>query len=102
MALSSPHRVSSIQHLNINIMAKTKSCYKFCFNKLRKSWRKGKAPPAVTYEEYTQDEGLCVIRTLDEYIVQTEKWRSGKEHSRLFLSFIHPQKPVVSSAISDD
>ena len=100
MALSSPHRVSSIQHFNINIMSKIKSCYKFCFNKLHKSCRKGKAPPAVIYEEYTQDEGLCVIRTLDEYIVQTEKWRSGKEHSRLFLSFIHPQKPVVSSAIS--
>ena len=49
---------------------------------LHKSWRKGKAPPAVTYQEYTQDESLSVVRTLDGYIVGTERWRSGEEHSQ--------------------
>ena len=39
------------------------------------------------------------MRTLDEYIVQTERWRSGKEHYQLLLSFIDPHKPVVSSTI---
>ena len=43
-----------------------------------KSWRKGKVPPAVTHQEYNQDESLCVVRTLDEYIAQTERWRSEK------------------------
>ena len=94
LALSSALRASSMQHLNINFMAKTKSCYKFYFNKLHKSWRKGKAPPAVTYQEYTQDESLCLVWTLDEYIARTERWRSGEEHSQLLLSFIHPHKPV--------
>ena len=79
-------------------MAKTKSCYKFYFNKIHKGWRKGKAP-AIPYQEYTQDETLCVMTTLDEYIAQTEKWRSGEEHSQLFLSYIHPHKPMVSSTI---
>ena len=37
LALSSALRASSIQHLNINFMAKTKSCYKFYLNKLDKS-----------------------------------------------------------------
>ena len=68
LALSSVLRASSIQHLNINFMAKTNSRYKFYFNKLHKSWRRGKVPPAVTYQEYTQDESLCIVRTLDEYI----------------------------------
>ena len=94
LALSSALRASSIQHLNINFMTKTKSCYKFSFNKLHKSWRKGKAPPAVTYQEYTQDESLCLVWTLDEYIARAERWRSGEEHSQLLLSFIHPRKPV--------
>ena len=49
---------------------------------LHKSWRKGKAPPAVTYQEYTQDESLSVVRTLDGYIAGTERWRSGEEHSQ--------------------
>ena len=100
LELSSALRASSMQHLIINFMEKTKSCYKFNFNKLHKSWRKGKVPPAVTYQEYTQDESLCVVRTLDEYMAQTERWRSGEEHSKLLLSFIHPHKPVVSPTIS--
>ena len=29
------------------------------------------------------------MRTLDEYIAQTEWWRSGEVHSQLFLSVIH-------------
>ena len=69
------------------------------FNKLHKSWRKGKAPPAVTYQGYTQDESLCVVRTFDEYIARTVKWRSREEHSQLSVSFIHPHKPGVSSTV---
>ena len=30
----------------------------------------------------------------------TEELKSGEEHSQLFLRFIHPHKPVVSSTIS--
>ena len=100
LALSSALRASSIQHLNINFMAKTKSCYKFYLNKLDKSWRKCQAPTAVTYQEYTQNESLYVARTLDEYIARTERWRSAEEHSQLLLSFIHPEKPVVFCTIS--
>ena len=81
-------------------MSKTNSCYKFYFNKLHKSWRKSKAPPAVTYHEYTQDESLCVVTTLDEDIARRERWRSEEEHSQLLFSFIQPLKPAVSSATS--
>ena len=42
LALSSVLRASPIQHLNINFMSKTRSCYKFYFNKLQKSWEKVK------------------------------------------------------------
>ena len=73
LALSSALRASSIQHLNINFLAKTNSCYKFFFSMLDKSWRKGKAQPTVTYQEYTQDKSLCVVRTLDECIARTER-----------------------------
>ena len=40
------------------------------------------------------------MRTLDEYIAQTERWRSEEEYSQLLLSFIPPHKPLVSSSIS--
>ena len=81
-------------------MAKTKSCYKFYFNKIHKRWRKGKTSPAVAYQEYTKDESLCVVRTLNYYIARTEKWISGEEHPQFLLSFIQPHKLVVCSTIS--
>ena len=93
-------RAWSIKYLNVNFTTKAKFCYKFSFNKLCKSWRKGNVPPAVTYQQYTQDDNLCVVSTLDEHIAQTEGWRSGEMHSQLLLSFIHTHKPVVTSAIS--
>ena len=100
LAWSSALRASSIQHLNINFMAKTKSCSKFYFNNLHNSWRNGKALPAVTHQEYTHDEKLCVARTLDEYIAWVERWSSGEQLSQFLLSFIHSHKPVVFSTIS--
>ena len=86
LALSSALKASSIQHLNINFMAKTNSCYKFYFNKLHKSWRRGKASPAVTYQEYTQDESLCVVRTLE-----VEIWRRALP---TFVKFHSPSQTI--------
>ena len=40
--------------------------YKFYFRKLHKSWRRGKAPPTISYQAYTQDPNLCIVKTLDE------------------------------------
>ena len=91
MAISFVLTASSIQDLNVNFMAKTKSCYKFFFDKFHKSWRQSKSPPAVTYQGCTQNEILCVVRTLDEYIVRVESWRSGEEHFHT---------PVIFSKIS--
>ena len=73
LALSSALRASSIQHLNINFMVKTKPCCKFYFNKLHKSWRKGKGPPAVTYQEYNQGKSLCVVWTLDDILPEQRR-----------------------------
>ena len=81
-------------------MGKTNSCYSFYFNNLHKSWRKTKAPAAVTNQEYSQNESLCAVRNLDEYVTQTERWRSGEEQPQLLLIFIYPRKAVDSSTIS--
>ena len=70
-------RASSIQHLNINFMAKTNSCYKFYFNMLIRVRKKVRQLAAVTYQEYSQDESLYAVRTLDKHIARTE----GEEDS---------------------
>ena len=74
--------------------------YKFYFHKLHESWRRGKASPAISYQAYTQEPNLCVVKTLDEYISRTEVWRSGEDCSQLLLSFVNPHKPVVSTTFS--
>ena len=94
-ALSSALRASSIQHLSIKFMAKAKSYYRFSF---KNGWRKGKAPLPVAFQEYAQDETLSV--DYGGIYSQTERWRSGEEHSQFLLSFLHPYKPVISSRTS--
>ena len=101
MALSFVARASSLQHLNITFMARNEMSYKFYFHKLYKSRRRGKVPPTISYQAYTQDPNLCVVRTLDEYISRTQGWRSGEKCSQLLLSLFNPHKPVASSTISD-
>ena len=100
MTFSYASRASSLQHLNIKFMLRNGISYKFYFNKLHKSQRRGKAPPKISYQAYIQDPNPCVVKTLDEYISRTEGWRSGEECSQLILSFINPHKPVVFSTIS--
>ena len=75
LALAAAQRVSAIQHLNIDFMAKTNSQVTFYFTKLHKSWRRGKPPPELTYQAYPEDESLCVVRTLENYLDKTKKWR---------------------------
>ena len=94
-ALSSALRASSIQHLSIKFMAKAKSYCRFSF---KNGWRKGKAPLPVAFQEYAQDETLSV--DYGGIYSQTERWRSGEEHSQFLLSFLHPYKPVISSTTS--
>ena len=60
----------------------------------------GLKPHQVSYQAYTQDPNLCVVKTLDEYISRTEGWRYGEQCSQLLVSFVYPHKPVVSSTIS--
>ena len=64
MTFSYASRASSLQHLNIKIMARNGISYKFYFNKLHKSQRRGKAPPKISYQAYIQDPNLCDVKTL--------------------------------------
>ena len=83
MALSFASRASSIQHVNIKFQARNDTPYKFYFHKLHKSWRRGKAPPTISYQAHRQDPKLSVTKTLDEYISRTDFQRSGEEYSQL-------------------
>ena len=70
-----------IHHLNTEFMAKDKDRYIFYFCKLRKSWRKGQAPPAIIYFAFGEDKALCVVETLTEYINRSKSWRESNHNA---------------------
>ena len=73
-------------------MGKTEDCIKFTYDKLHKSWRKGKTPPL----------DICVLETIKSYLDRTEAWRGeDQSKSQLLLSFIAPHNPVSSSTIAN-
>ena len=57
---------------------------------------RGRDPLSVL--EFTQDETLCPVRCLKEYLARTEAWR--KEQPQLFLATVAPHGPVSSSTIA--
>ena len=73
--LAAAQRVSAIRYLNINFMAKRSLQVTFYFTKLHKSWRRGQPPPELTYQAYTDDHSLCVVKTLQRYLEITGEWR---------------------------
>ena len=68
LVLITVSRMSMIEHLNTEFVAKEKDKYIFYFNKHHKCWRKGQAPPVFTYFAFGKDKALCAVEILDEYI----------------------------------
>ena len=72
-------------------MVKTVSSYKFHFSKLRKIWKKGKAPPCLELRTHPQDRDSHVMTCLEEYLKRSTSWRE-KWRSQLLLSHLKPHK----------
>ena len=101
LALTSSSRASAIHHLNINFMVTTEKFVQFTFHKLHKSWRRGKAPPNLTYYAFPADPELCVLKTLQEYLSRTECRRGlNKQKSQVLLGHVKPYVEVKSSTVS--
>ena len=89
-----------MQHFNTEFMAKDEDKCIFYFSKLHKSWRKGQAPPAVTYFAFGEDKVLCVVEALNKYINRLKLWMESNHEKQLLLSSIRPHNTVVSRTIS--
>ena len=93
-------RAGGLHNLDIRLMARTENKYSFNFNKLSKSWRQGKNPPAVEFCGYSDDKDLCIVTALNEYILHSSEWRKESNQTQLLLGTIRPYKEVVSSTKS--
>ena len=99
LALTAASRGSELKLLDIRYMAKTDSCYTFTFTGLFKSWKQGNAPPSIDFHAFSQDQHLCIVNTIDDYLTRSQPWRTLGQ-SQLLLSFVNPHKAVVKSTIS--
>ncbi len=63
-----------------------------------KQTRPGKHPSELTFPANTPNPRLCIVHTLQMYLLRTTPIRQG--HTRLFLSYIKPYKPVGRGTIS--
>ena len=70
LALTSASRAGGLHNLGIRFMARTENKYSFSVNKLSKSWRQGQKPHVVEFCGYSDDEDLCVVTALDEYVLK--------------------------------
>ena len=50
------------------------------------------ATPAITYFAFGEDKAVCVVETLNEYIIRSKPWRESTP--------IRPHNAVVSCTIS--
>ena len=56
--------------------------------------------PDSFYPKFPDNENLCVVMTLQEYLSRTKDFRVGRKDTHLILSYIRPHNPVSSSTIA--
>ena len=98
--LTSASRCHEICYLDIRYMVRSSDAYRFYFSKVTKTWRKGRAPPRLELKQFSQDESLCVVSTLDSFRQRTESWGKGGQ-TQLLLSHLLPHREVRSSTLAN-
>ena len=75
LALTAASRCSEICILDTRYMVQGETYYRFHFSKLFKSWRKGKPAPSIEYSSYFENNKLCVVKALNQYLKVSDPWR---------------------------
>ena len=99
LALTSASRAYGIHNLDISHMGRLDDQYTFTYAKLHKGWRKGQPSPSITFYSFAEDQDLCVVKALDEYLTRTKGWRQVQKR-QLLLGTIKPHVEVSSSTVS--
>lgn len=89
LALTSASRASETCNLNISYMKKQTLWYSFTLSKPTKLKKAGNPLRAIKYFKLSENEKLCVCKTLDVYLDRISLWRNG-EQQQLFLEIVSP------------
>lgn len=97
IAILSGQRYQTLAVLKISEMRLAENKCIFHIKSLLKHSKIGKHIEPIELFEFTENENLCVIKTLKEYIERTEDKRKGDE---LFISYQKPHGVVGKATIS--
>ena len=98
LALVSAQRAQTLHILKCTNMTISKDLVVFHIDSTVKHSRPGKSLQPIELKAYHRDKRLCIVHYLNYYLRRTSPIRGN--HSKLFLSFHRPYKPVSKDTIS--
>ena len=104
-ALSSALREQTLCALDITFLNKSSNSLSFTVPERLKTSRPGKSTRKVEFVSLPEENSLCPVATLTEYLSRTEGLRNSasSEETRLFIyfiSFIKPHKAVSTATVA--
>ena len=98
LCLTTGQRGQTIHKIDISGIQALPDRYRLTINNKLKQTKPGKHLAPINLLAFPEEEGLCVVKTMEEYIKRTLKHRD--KHSQLLLSYIKPFKPVSKDTIA--
>lgn len=88
--------------LDITFLNKSSNSLSFTVPERLKTSRPGKSTRKVEFVSLPEENSLCPVATLTEYLSHTESLRNSasSEETRLFVSFIKPHKAVSTATVA--
>ena len=98
LVLTCPSRSADLAKLNLSGYRFSPEGVVFTPSSLAKQSRPGREMKDFLFPRFTENEGLCPVKSLMLYIEKTKDQRG--DNKQLFFSFIKPHNPVTSSTIA--
>lgn len=98
IALISGRRSHTIAHIITQDSTVSNSSVSFYIKQLIKTSKPGRPAPVIQLPAYPEDERICVLQTLREYLKKTSHCRHSSRY--LFVSINRPHRNVSSQTVS--
>lgn len=100
LALCTGQRVQTIQSISIDNIVMGNPV-QITLPAILKTTRPGAPNPVLTLPFYLENNKLCIVKTLQDYICRTEMYRINDNYKQLILTTVKPYKPASSQTISN-
>ena len=102
LCILSGQRSQTIPVLNLNHMHRDQSSYSFYIPRALKTTSPSFHQTPLQFEAFPEDELLCIVKCLNEYIERTRRIRENacEDDKQLIISYVYPNKPVKSATVA--